>query len=1068
MKIIFLDELKCDRFIYVSWDGRYNAVDSLVLDRSFASRLRVEDGESVIVQTLSKSDSEKCTPCLVCHVRPFNDQDYQLLTGNADEVEEGVLNQLRVITTTSLDESPAYFNVYPIWLKSSQASRPVFVQFCQVEPKNEHCVVLVQSTKLIVLEPSEQIGDSSSTSETSPQQHDSGSIRSTLASLLRTVIPKSTTLTTTWHVNEEKLASPVSNKEQCKSLPVFEGKPCMLRVLPYTFESTTQLKTAGYHTALVSSVHFRNTREKCLLVRLNKLKSARKIREQKKTQSEQKEHTWDTASLPQDVAFYTKLVDQWLKDFDGKHNELNVLVFGDDNCPPDSIVLNEVLRVQHSLAAADYVQMCSLLDDHDRIGLNKVTRVEKTSFAVVPVAESIILCPLAIHQLPSNQIDAAKLKTELSETLNAAATGTGNQMILSKCLLISNGFILKLGSLNFFAYYIHPNAEKCDLHQLLNCTFVIDGATQLIVKSITIKHDLTRLLATLAKDVRQLDREHLPLLNDNTILDRPFGGFAPLFDNLVASIGTQFNAATTLPNILICGSKGAGKSTLVKRLMYYFTVNQYVHCQHNQCAHLKGKRIESLKKAWTELTQEAIQHAPSLLVFEDLDQLSPFVEAGEHGPTPGEGQMPEEIYSQRIAHLFVHLCQLIRDSGSKVVVLATSKSTTTLHSYLQSAVFHEVFDIAPPTSRQRALIVEDVIKKKNLSLGEQIIGVNMLFEMKDLCRATKNFRPEDLCQLMDVALHSALVTTLSKSDDDNIDQLDLTQADIEHALAVYSPAHLATLKLEIDSVRTLADVGGLHSVKNILLDTILLPVRHPRLFAQLPLKPANSVLLYGMPGTGKTILVEAIAHESGLNFIGVKGPELLSKYIGASEQSVRDLFARAQTAAPCLLFFDEFDSLAPRRGHDSTGVTDRIVNQMLTLLDGLEEMRRDVYILAATSRPDLIDLALLRPGRFDRCLQCDLPDEQDRLEILSSLTKHVSLEPEVELKELATRTDNFTGADLQAFVYNAYLVALKCTPQDAETTEAVEPKISNEHFEQALQGTRPSLSDHEQARFRTM
>ncbi|KAG9088465.1 Peroxisome biosynthesis protein pex1 [Ceratobasidium sp. 370] len=182
----------------------------------------------------------------------------------------------------------------------------------------------------------------------------------------------------------------------------------------------------------------------------------------------------------------------------------------------------------------------------------------------------------------------------------------------------------------------------------------------------------------------------------------------------------------------------------------------------------------------------------------------------------------------------------------------------------------------------------------------------------------------------------------------------------------------------------------------------------------------EGLLLYGYPGCGKTLLASAVAKECGLNFISVKGPELLNKYIGQSEQSVRDIFDRASSAKPCVLFLDEFDSIAPKRGHDSTGVTDRVVNQMLTQMDGAEGLD-GVYVLAATSRPDLIDPALLRPGRLDKSLLCHMPTERERHDILKAVSRKVSLAPDVELAEVAKRTEGYSGADLQALVYNAQL-----------------------------------------------
>ncbi|KAL9040531.1 MAG: hypothetical protein Q9214_004449, partial [Letrouitia sp. 1 TL-2023] len=249
--------------------------------------------------------------------------------------------------------------------------------------------------------------------------------------------------------------------------------------------------------------------------------------------------------------------------------------------------------------------------------------------------------------------------------------------------------------------------------------------------------------------------------------------------------------------------------------------------------------------------------------------------------------------------------------------------------------------------------------------------------------------------------------------------------DFSLALKGFTPASLRNVPLQ-SSTTTFASIGGLLSVRTILLETLQYPTLYAPIFAQCPLRLRSGLLLYGYPGCGKTLLASAVAGECGLNFISVKGPEILNKYIGASEKSVRDLFERAEAARPCVLFFDEFDSIAPKRGHDSTGVTDRVVNQMLTQMDGAEGLS-GVYVLAATSRPDLIDPALLRPGRLDKSILCDLPTLDDRLDILQALSKKLRISDDVlknGLQEVARRTEGYSGADLQALIYNAHLEAI--------------------------------------------
>src|SRR6201999_4161479 len=252
------------------------------------------------------------------------------------------------------------------------------------------------------------------------------------------------------------------------------------------------------------------------------------------------------------------------------------------------------------------------------------------------------------------------------------------------------------------------------------------------------------------------------------------------------------------------------------------------------------------------------------------------------------------------------------------------------------------------------------------------------------------------------------LTRMITSNDDSADaQPVLTKADFDVALKNFTPSSLRNVTLT-HSTTTFSSIGGLHSTRNTLLETLLYPTKYAPIFARSPLRLRSGLLLYGFPGCGKTLLASAVAGECNLNFISVKGPEILNKYIGASEKSVRDLFERAQAAKPCVLFFDEFDSIAPKRGHDSTGVTDRVVNQLLTQMDGAEGLS-GVYVLGATSRPDLIDPALLRPGRLDKSIICDMPGFEDRVDILRAVASGLKVDREVDGRwgEVAKRTDGY-------------------------------------------------------------
>lgn len=258
----------------------------------------------------------------------------------------------------------------------------------------------------------------------------------------------------------------------------------------------------------------------------------------------------------------------------------------------------------------------------------------------------------------------------------------------------------------------------------------------------------------------------------------------------------------------------------------------------------------------------------------------------------------------------------------------------------------------------------------------------------------------------------------------------------------FVPISLRGASLNVSSKTSWEDVGGLDVLKANLQETIEWPTKYGFLFKNSPIRARSGILLFGPSGCGKTLVANAIAKECGLNFISVKGPELLNKYIGQSEQSVRDVFARAQSASPCVLFFDEFDAIAPRRGHDNTGVTDRVVNQFLTELDGVEGLT-GVYVLAASSRPELIDPALLRPGRLDKSYYIGYPETEDRTSILRALGRKMSFAPDVDLQLVATWTQHCTGADLQALLYNAQIEAIHQRLDDAKSKRALSSLATN-------------------------
>ncbi|XP_016359747.1 peroxisome biogenesis factor 1-like [Sinocyclocheilus anshuiensis] len=462
--------------------------------------------------------------------------------------------------------------------------------------------------------------------------------------------------------------------------------------------------------------------------------------------------------------------------------------------------------------------------------------------------------------------------------------------------------------------------------------------------------------------------------------------------------------------LLITGAKGSGKSSLSRALCRKASEQLDAHVQVVYCKTLKGKRADTIRQRLEEVFEQAVWRQPSVVLLDDLDHVTGAATSPEHE------HGPEAVLRQHIAQSLRDLVDEMVVCSSLVALMVTAQSEHALHQTLtavQGSHFFQGFcKIQTPDQAQRVEILRSLIAKKNFQ------DCQTTLDLDSVARETEGFMPQDLNLLLERAIHANTLHSRSNGSSE-----DLNYKDFRQALQGFTPPSLWGAQLQTPSGAGMERIGGLHQARQLLMDIILLPAKYPLLFSSLPLRQCSGVLLYGAPGTGKTLLAGAVAKESGMNFISIKGPELLSKYIGASEQAVRDVFQRAQQAKPCILFFDEFDSLAPRRGHDNTGVTDRVVNQLLTQLDGVEGLT-GVYVLAATSRPDLIDPALLRPGRLDKSLYCPPPDREARLEILKALTHFVPLAADVDLEQIAVATELFTGADLKALLYNAQLEAI--------------------------------------------
>ncbi len=516
-------------------------------------------------------------------------------------------------------------------------------------------------------------------------------------------------------------------------------------------------------------------------------------------------------------------------------------------------------------------------------------------------------------------------------------------------------------------------------------------------------------------------------------------------------------------SVLLTGGIGAGKTSVAELLAHELRDGSLYHVDYLSCGSLfaEDTRISTIKETLSRVFISASWGAQyggqSLIILDDLHKLCPVETELQVGNENGRSRQ----ISESICSLIRQFCTM--DSG--VVLLATAQGKEAVNDTLIGGhAFREIVELKAPTKDVRRSVLELLVNPdkqipavrndprssdsddqtrtehwhqsstdghQDTPESHEFMTGDRTLDLLDIAGQTDGYTPGDLALLVSRARSEALIRSVSEIPHSTSDApISLQRDDFAKALEGFTPASLRNVNLQSSSTRW-DSIGGLHSTRRILLETLQYPTTYAPIFAQCPLRLRSGLLLYGYPGCGKTLLASAVAGECGLNFISVKGPEILNKYIGASEKAVRDLFDRAEAARPAVLFFDEFDSIAPKRGHDSTGVTDRVVNQLLTQMDGAEGLN-GVYVLAATSRPDLIDPALLRPGRLDKSLLCDMPTVEDRVDILRALSHKVKLDESITraeagsrtLQEIARRTEGYSGADLQAVIYNAQLEAI--------------------------------------------
>ncbi|CAH0519894.1 unnamed protein product [Peronospora belbahrii] len=561
---------------------------------------------------------------------------------------------------------------------------------------------------------------------------------------------------------------------------------------------------------------------------------------------------------------------------------------------------------------------------------------------------------------------------------------------------------------------------------------------------------------------------------------------------------------------LVYGERGSGKSTCLRAIVHDIqtSLNFAAFAMTADCRNLRGLKMDVVKSQLSELFEEAARQAPALLVLDNLDALVPEEEESAGAANDQSRRIAELLLvlmnnnCQRMQKATVELkasfkreCEAINGlpDGQKkiarkklletigsamqsksVAIIASAWSDTSVHKTLRGCgLFDRPIRVTLPDTERREIVIRGMLQMKvndanftgkGMKASRKLV-IDPSIDFGLLSSLTEGYSLRDLSDATDRALHQMFRrhTLLQQTKG----AYKLQQSDFEEGIEDFQPTALVGVNLFKSSIKW-SDVGGLRQVRTVLKDTLELPTRYAKLYNNTPIKLPAGMLLYGPPGCGKTLLASAVAHECGLNFISVKGPEVLNKYIGASEQAIRDLFARAGLAAPSVLFLDEFDSIAPRRGADNTGVTDRLVNQLLTFLDGVEA-QKGVYVLAATSRPDMIDPALLRPGRLDKSLYCGFPNEEERLDILHAVSKGMDLSKEAleYLPEIASnpKSARFSGADLQAIMYSAQL---EFVHEKLNGDKSTSRQLTKAHVETSFKNAKPSTSDAARLEFERM
>lgn len=493
--------------------------------------------------------------------------------------------------------------------------------------------------------------------------------------------------------------------------------------------------------------------------------------------------------------------------------------------------------------------------------------------------------------------------------------------------------------------------------------------------------------------------------------------------------------------VLLHGPPGTGK-TLLARAVANETEAYFVSISGPE---IMSKFYGESEGRLREIFRDAERNAPGIVFIDELDSIAPKREEVT-------GEVERRVVAQLLA-----LMDGLKTRGELVVIGATNRPNALDPALRRGGRFDREIEFGIPNKQARLEILQ--IHTRGMPLGEDLdpkflaefthgfVGA----DIETLCKESAMFALRRILPDMDLETESLPAEVLNL--------IEVNMQDFTNALKNIEPSAMREVLIEVPNVKW-EDVGGLEEAKQELIETVEWPLKYSSFFNYMGAKAPKGLFLHGAPGTGKTMLVKALANESQANFISIKGPEFLSKYVGESEKAVRETFRKARQSSPCIIFFDEIDAIAPVRGlgYGDSHVSERVISQILTEMDGLEELH-DVVVVAATNRPDIVDPALLRPGRFDRIIFIPVPDEKSRLEILKIHTSQSPVDKDIDLKELAERTEGYTGADIFAICNEAIMIAIREYIMNNQIDEKTEDfqiyTIKRRHFEKALEKVKP-------------